>query len=136
MFALYASAAAQTLVRPAEKSAQSVIKFEPTPVPSGEVKSPETAVKPARHIALLLPTKSAIFGASADAVRQGFVAAAALEKQTLPVRVYDNFDEDKSVTIAYKQALASGAIAVVGRFRATAHWHWPRSKISPSPRSA
>jgi outer membrane PBP1 activator LpoA protein len=114
MFALYATALAQTLVLPAEKPAQPVIKFEPTPVPAGEVKSPESAFKPARHIALLLPTKSATFGASADAVRQGFIAAASLDKQALPIRVYDNFDEDKNVATAYKQALASGAVAVVG----------------------
>ena len=112
MFALYASAVAQTLVLPAEKSAQPVIV--PTTAPAGEVKFAEAAINPTRHIALLLPVKSATFGVSADAVRQGFMAAAMLEKQALPIRVYDNFDEDKNVTLAYQQAIANGAVAVIG----------------------
>ena len=117
LFALYATALAQTLVLPTEKPAQAAIKSEQLAIPSVEVKSPEPATsekKPDRHIALLLPVKSTTFGASADAVRQGFIAAATLDKQALPIRVYDNVDEDKNVAVAYKQALANGAVAVVG----------------------
>ena len=70
--------------------------------------------KPFPHIALLLPLKSATFGSAADAVRQGFFAAANYKRQMLPVRVYSNFDENSSVVYVYRQAIANGALAVVG----------------------
>ena len=66
------------------------------------------------HIALLLPLKSSVFGSSADAVQQGFMAAASLKKRGLPVRAYADFDENKSVVAVYRQAIANGARAVVG----------------------
>jgi outer membrane PBP1 activator LpoA protein len=66
------------------------------------------------HIALLLPLQSANFGTHAEAVRQGFMAAAGLEHQTLSVRIYSDFDENTGVSAAYRQAVANGAIAVVG----------------------
>lgn len=69
--------------------------------------------KPA-HIALLLPLKSAIFGSSAAAVQQGFMAAAVLEPQSLPVRIYDSMDENSNVAAVYQNALSEGARAVVG----------------------
>lgn len=72
---------------------------------------------PAPHIALLLPLKSSAFAPAADAVRQGFLAAAGLEvtdPRSLPVRVYGCFDEGKDIVSLYRQALASGARAVVG----------------------
>ncbi|MDP4027544.1 MAG: penicillin-binding protein activator [Gallionella sp.] len=73
--------------------------------------------KPAPHIALLLPLKSAVFGSAADALRQGFQAAAELEMQLperLTVRVYSCFDEGKDIAALYRQAIADGALAVVG----------------------
>lgn len=73
--------------------------------------------KPAPHIALLLPLKSEIFGAAAEAVRQGFQAAADLEMQLperLPVRVYGCFDEGRDIAALYRQAIANGALAVAG----------------------
>ena len=73
--------------------------------------------KPVAHIALLLPLKSAIFKSSAEAVQQGFQAAADLEMQlpgSLPVRVYSCFDESKDIIALYHQAIANGARAVVG----------------------
>ncbi len=73
--------------------------------------------KPAPHIALLLPLNSAIFKSAADAVRQGFQAAADLEMQLpgkLPVRVYSCFDENKDIVALYRLAIADGARAVVG----------------------
>ena len=69
------------------------------------------------HIALLLPLKSAAFGSAAEAVRQGFQAAAELEMQQpggLPVRVYSCFDDSKDIVTLYRQAVAAGARAVVG----------------------
>jgi len=73
--------------------------------------------KPVPHIALLLPLKSAIFKSAAEALQQGFQAAAELEMQLperLPVRVYSCFDENKDIVALYRQAVASGARAVVG----------------------
>jgi uncharacterized protein len=71
-------------------------------------------VTPFPHIALLLPVQSAIFGSAADAVQQGFFAAANYKKQMLPVRVYSDFDENTGTVAAYRQAIANGAVAVVG----------------------
>ena len=80
--------------------------------PASAVKaSPE---KPAPHIALLLPLKSEVFGRAADAVRQGFLAAAGGQRQTLPVRVYECADESAEVIALYRQAVANGARAVAG----------------------
>jgi hypothetical protein len=73
--------------------------------------------KPVPHIALLLPLKSAVFGSAAEAVRQGFQAAAEMEMRLpggLPVRVYSCFDEGKDIAVLYHQAIAGGARAVVG----------------------
>jgi outer membrane PBP1 activator LpoA protein len=72
------------------------------------------AVQPVPHIALLLPLKSEAFGRAAEAVRQGFLAAASNQKQTLPVRVYECEDESKEITALYQQAVAGGARAVAG----------------------
>jgi len=72
---------------------------------------------PVPHIALLLPLKSAAFGTAADAVRQGFQAAADMEMQLpgrLPVQVYGCFDEGQDIAALYRQAIAAGARAVVG----------------------
>jgi outer membrane PBP1 activator LpoA protein len=69
------------------------------------------------HIALLLPLKSALFGGAAEAVRQGFMAAAELEMtlpEKLPVRVYGCFDEVRDAAVLYNKALAAGALAVAG----------------------
>lgn len=80
-----------------------------TPTPPDE--------KPSPHIALLLPLKSAAFAPAADAVRQGFLAAAGIEitnPEVPPVRVYSSFDESKDIVALYHQAVAGGARAVVG----------------------
>jgi len=77
------------------------------PLPSGDE-------KPAPHIALLLPLKSALFAPAATAVQQGFIAATGVGKQTLPVRIYACFDESKDIVSLYKQAISNGARAVVG----------------------
>ncbi len=66
------------------------------------------------HIALLLPLTSTAFSSAAEAVQRGFLAAANLEKQALPVRVYGCADESKDVVAMYRLALANGARAVVG----------------------
>ncbi len=79
-----------------------------TPAP---VANAESAVA---HIALILPLKSAVFGKSAVAVQQGFLAAAGLETNGLPVRVYPCNDEKAEVTAVYAQAVKAGAVAVAG----------------------
>lgn len=66
------------------------------------------------HIALLLPLKDARFAELAQAVRDGFMAAASLNPQGLPVRVYSDFDENRNVVEAYRKAISAGALAVVG----------------------
>ncbi|HEY8887369.1 MAG TPA: penicillin-binding protein activator, partial [Gallionella sp.] len=73
-------------------------------------------MEPFPHIALLLPVKSEIFGPAADAVKQGFFAAADsnYKRLMMPIRVYSDFDENTSVVAAYRQAVANGARAVVG----------------------
>ena len=97
------------------------------PAVSGEKPAPEAAAAietPAPplviekdavpHIALLLPLKSKDFGAAAEAVRQGFMVAANYERHALPIRIYSDFDENSSVVAVYRQAIISGARAVVG----------------------
>lgn len=70
--------------------------------------------KPAPHIALLLPLKSAAFGQAAEAVQQGFLAAAKTLPNSIPVRVYGCFDESNDIVALYQHAVAGGARAVVG----------------------
>ena len=76
--------------------------------------APAPGEKPAPHIALLLPLKSATFGRAAEIVRQGFLAAAGGQPQTLPVRVYECADESKEIIALYQRAIAGGARAVAG----------------------
>jgi len=75
---------------------------------------PAAGVKPAPHIALLLPLKSDVFGRAADAVRQGFLAAASAQEHALPIRVYECADESSQIAALYRQAVANGARAVAG----------------------
>lgn len=72
------------------------------------------AEPPVPHIALLLPLKSTSFAKAADAVKQGFLAAASREKRGLPVRIYPCADENTEVAALYQQALLAGAVAVAG----------------------
>ena len=111
-----------SVVRPAAPVAKTVI---PAPV-TASIKAPAlVSVMPvidqpalvldnAPHIALLLPLQSESFGVAANSVQQGFMAAASLDPQSLPVRVYSNFAENNSVAAVYREALANGARAVVG----------------------
>lgn len=69
---------------------------------------------PSPHIALLLPLKSATFAKAADAVKQGFFAAAGKETNGLPIRIYPCADETTEAMALYQQALSNGAVAVAG----------------------
>jgi outer membrane PBP1 activator LpoA protein len=67
------------------------------------------------HIALLLPLASPSFARHADAVRQGFIAAAkGATPDVPPVRVYPVNEDTLNVLTIYEQALESGAQLVVG----------------------
>ncbi len=67
------------------------------------------------HIALLLPTKSKIFGQHAGALRNGFQAAAKMQsKLLLPVREYEVSEDVNNVLEGYRTAVASGAQVIVG----------------------
>jgi len=67
------------------------------------------------HIALLLPLNSATFGRPAEAVRNGFLAAAKVQaSEPLPLRVYAVGDDPGQIVASYATALAGGARLVVG----------------------
>lgn len=72
------------------------------------------AVSGNRHIALLLPLKSPAFGRAAETVKQGFMAAAAVQAGNLPVVVYPSSDQPDDIVSAYRQATQAGAGIVVG----------------------
>lgn len=82
-----------------------------------EHSEPENVSESARvpHIALLLPLESASFGGAANIVKEGFVAAT-MREQPLPliIRIYSTGDDPLDIFITYYQALAAGAIFVVG----------------------
>ncbi len=77
----------------------------PAPVPTSNGRA---------HIALLLPLNDKNFTSAASAVQQGFMTAASLSGESMPIQVYSNFDENRNVTDAYRQAVANGAQAIVG----------------------
>lgn len=65
------------------------------------------------HIAVLLPAASA-FARPAEAVKEGFLAAAKTQGSVpLPIRIYSVDDAGQTVA-AYRQALAAGARLVIG----------------------
>lgn len=99
----------------------------PAPLPpavvTGAVAEPATVVvavpgsgaaQSEPHIALILPLNSPTFAKAADAVQQGFLAAAAQHEIALPVRVYAANDEKIEIKALYQQALKEGAVAVAG----------------------
>ena len=69
------------------------------------------------HIALLLPTASPALGRLADAVRQGFTAAATIAARQAPTVIVTALDnEGPALLEACRQSQASGALLVVGGF--------------------
>ena len=92
-----------------------VVEAIPAPVPLASVPLSTIPAEPAvPHIALLLPLNSPVFAKAADAVQQGFLAAAGKEANGLPVRVYPCKDETTEVATLYQKALRAGAVAVAG----------------------
>lgn len=69
----------------------------------------------APHIALLLPVDSSVLRRHAEAVRDGFLAAAKSQNQpSLLIRVYAVGDEPKIAVASYQQAVKTGARLVIG----------------------
>jgi hypothetical protein len=92
-----------------------VTPVEPETAPIVSPISPAPSATPTvPHIALLLPLNSPIFAKAADAVQQGFLAAAGKEVSGLPVRVYPCKDEATEIVALYQQAIREGAVAVAG----------------------
>ncbi len=90
---------------------------ETAPAASEKLAEPLVEKKdgPTPHIALIVPLKSKAFGAVADAIRQGFIAAATVDgKQATPYRIYARDDESGSLGMQYRKAVQDGAIAVIG----------------------
>lgn len=84
--------------------------------PDARTRAP-IAAKPAAipHIALLLPSGSDALGIAADAVRQGFEAAAKkVSASALPTRLYPLTDDGRQMIASYRLAIAAGATLVVG----------------------
>ena len=74
----------------------------------------ETAAR-SPHVALILPLSSPSFGRHADAVRQGFVAAAKVDgNRAPPIRIYAVNEDTLNVLAIYEQAVELGAQLVVG----------------------
>lgn len=76
--------------------------------------TPAVNTETTAHIGLILPLKSATFGAAAAAVQQGFMAAADRHASPLPVRVYPCNDEKTEVVQRYQEAVRAGAVAIAG----------------------
>jgi outer membrane PBP1 activator LpoA protein len=91
---------------PLQPPPSTVAAPSPTPLPP-TVEGP--------HLALLLPLNSKAFGMHAEAVRNGFFAAARVYGSTaLPVNVYAVGDDSQQVVETYIKALGAGAKVVVG----------------------
>jgi len=96
-----------------------VPSFAPPQPPSAPVAGPSPAplppIVPGPHLALLLPLGSKAFGMHAEAVRNGFLAAARAQGGTaLPVNVYSVGDDPQETVETYIKALGLGARVVVG----------------------
>ena len=80
---------------------------QPMPAPTPAAATP--------HLALLLPLASNALARHAEAVSNGFLAAARTQGgPPLPVHVYATGDDVQSVTNEYRRALAAGARVIVG----------------------
>ncbi len=76
--------------------------------------APVAGIAQTPHVALLLPTRSKLYGRHAEALRDGFLAARDRDRQLLPVREYAVSEEVGNVLEGYRTAVAGGAQVVVG----------------------
>lgn len=83
---------------------------------ASESPAPQAAAARPAHVALLLPTKSKVFGRHAAALRDGFMAAAKAQGADSPlaVRDYAVTEEVADVLRQYRTAVSAGARVVVG----------------------
>ena len=87
---------------------------EPSPS-GGALPSPQQGEPQVPHIALLLPLDSPAFAKPAEAVRNGFLAAAKVQGSApLPLRIYPVADGERAIVAEYRRALENGARLVVG----------------------
>lgn len=79
-------------------------------------KTPNAGAAPVvPHIALLLPLDAPPFVKHAEAVRNGFLAAAKVQgRGALPLRVYPVSDDERVIVENYRRALENGARLIVG----------------------
>ena len=68
----------------------------------------------APYIALILPLNAPTFRQPAEAVKQGFLAAAKVLPEAAAVQVYPTSDEVSNILAAYQAALSNGARVIVG----------------------
>ncbi len=100
------------LAAPGGKSAEN--SADKSAIPSS-VSTTSTPAPAAAHIALILPLNSKVFGNVAEAIKQGFIAAATVDgKDATPYRIYPRDDEAASLGSQYRKAVQEGAIAVIG----------------------
>ncbi len=66
------------------------------------------------HVAVLLPLQARAFRQPAEAVRQGFLAAAKAQADAPAYRIYPTSDEPAETVAAYRQAVEAGAQVIVG----------------------
>ncbi len=95
---------------PAEPVITQAIETEPPLVIEPILMNPDAQP----HLALLLPLEDKNYGDAARAVRDGFMAAASLNPDSLPVRFYNKTEDNSNVVAAYRNAVSSGAVAVIG----------------------
>ncbi|WP_034298303.1 penicillin-binding protein activator [Herbaspirillum sp. RV1423] len=67
---------------------------------------------PPKRLALLLPLRSSVFGAAADAVRTGFLTASERKKSNLVITIIETGDSVQDVLSAYNDAAAKYDIIV------------------------
>ena len=79
-------------------------------------KTPKAGAEPVvPHIALLLPLDAPPFVKHAEAVRNGFLAAAKVQgRGALPLRIYPVSDDERVIVENYRRALENGARLIVG----------------------
>lgn len=86
------------------------------------------------HIALLLPLSSGPYVAAAEAVRDGFLAAADVQGHSvLPLRIYAASGDPQVAVSGYRQAVAGGARVVVGPLTRDAVSALAATRLVPVP---
>lgn len=78
---------------------------------SGPDAAPDNGAPPVR-VALLLPLRSSVFGAAADAVRTGFLTASERKKDNVVITIIETGDAAQEVLNAYNDASAKYDIIV------------------------